>query len=75
MRLLRARVEGERGHLYWIDESGGCRDLGRVTEEDLRILAHVVEQAAAQGLNKRKVTALAVTRARGVARKLWSGVR
>lgn len=75
MRLLKPRVEGEKFHLYWIDEAGRSRDLGRWTEEDFKILAHVTEQAHAQGLNKRRVTALAVTRARGFAMKLWVGVR
>lgn len=74
-RFLKARVEGEKGHLYWIDETGASRDLGRWGVEDFKILALVCEQAAAQGLNKRRVTVLSVTRARGFAMKLWAGVK
>lgn len=75
MRFLRARIDGEREHVYWIDSDGVTRDLGRWVEEDFRLLAHVTEQAHAQGLNKRRVTVGAVTRARGMAMKLWSGVK
>jgi hypothetical protein len=67
--------QGEVGHVYWVDEAGVARDLGKVTVEDFKILARVCEQAAAQGLNKRRVTAVAVTRARSLAMKLWNGVR
>lgn len=74
-RFFKKQVDGEIGHLYWIGPDGKSRDAGRWTEEDVKILALVCEQAAAQGLNKRRVTALAVTRARGLAMKLWSVVK
>lgn len=77
MRLLRSKgpKDGALSHLYWIGPDGKARDLGKWGPEDFKILALVCEQAKAQGLNKRRVTALAVTRALGMSMKLWTKVR